>query len=143
MDFASPGNCSHCRYEKGETKSKYQSALGIDGQSRNDFVPAFRPPPLEHRYDRTLLLRRQVRPRRDVGEGPKTARAEARHAIDAAHAVAWRRDGSVFRREHHAALVVDSGSLASSARATRDTGSRPRCSEMNLPARRSLVKSTP
>ena len=86
-------------------------------------------------------------PRGDLVERAEAAAAKTRSRVHLADADA-RRNGSRVRRGSRWRVRVhranpSSGDRASSARATRDTGARPRASEMKRPATRSFVMSTP
>ena len=70
------------------------------------------------------------------GRCASAAAARARSADSPARA-------GVLGRPGGAHADCGSGDFAASARATRDTGGRPRKSEMNCPAARSVVRSTP
>ena len=82
-------------------------------------------------------------PARNLIERAKASAAQSRHRVDDAHADARRGRRPRDRDAAHDALGPARGSLASSARATRETGRRPRKSQMKWPAMRSPVMSTP
>src|SRR5205085_6848524 len=88
-------------------------------------------------------------PLRDLIQRAKASDANARGLQHRAHGGARRCDlmlgaaGAQRMLVHVFAPAAASGALTASARATRDTGGRPRYSEMNSPAMRSLVMSTP
>src|SRR5207253_9552676 len=133
IERSSVGNCSHCRYEKGDTKSKYQSALGIARPTRSDCLAVSRPAVRQLGDERAPLFGGQPDPAGDLVERAVAAGTQTRWRIDHADAGAGRAD----------LVGHGNGSLAFSARATRETGARPRKSETNWPAMRSRVMSTP
>src|SRR5262249_21795921 len=102
-------------------------------------------PALRQRGENVLaLVNPEIDPRRDLLERAEAAGAKPRQRVDHADTDAGRprKHGFVPTRVHDVA-AAGSGSFASSARATRETGVRPRNSEMYLPASRSRVMSTP
>src|SRR5437773_3473522 len=100
------------------------------------------PAAVELGEEQALLLGCQIDPACDLVQRTEAAPAKAGRGIDGAHAGA-RRARRVIVSIVHETLCSDNGSLASNARATRDTGARPRKLEMYWPARRNRVMSTP
>src|SRR4051812_46474510 len=92
MDAAYSWSFSHCRYENGETKSKYQSAI-----MRSRLVRAARGNCGPHDPARGVVERA---PCGDLVEGPCAADAEARHRIDPADADARRSDAGAVGGRH-------------------------------------------
>src|SRR5262245_17779487 len=125
-------------------KSKYQSALGI-GNVLSSGPRAAAGDLRPHAAARIVVERA---PRGDLVDRSQAPDAQPGRAVDPADVDARRGDawfGKGRGRAHLIALRAHagSGSFASSARATRETGARPRKSEMYLPARRSFSMSTP
>src|SRR5256885_7294055 len=119
-------------------KSKYQSTAGMSlfrwVDKRSDRFLAWRQAPQQGAFFRW----RKHAPGRDLIECAQAAEAISRRLVDQADAHAGRGDFVL-----HFRLRVYAASFAASARATRDTGARPRQSEINFPAARSAVMSTP
>src|ERR1700719_11776 len=130
---SSAGNCSHCRYENGETKSKYQSALTIDTPTRSDGIAVSRTPKRELVEELASLCRGKTNPAGDLVECAVTTGAQPGGRVDDADTGTGRRHlrrVAPARAHWCAPIFTGNGSLAFNARATRDTGARPRKSEM-------------
>src|SRR3978361_55053 len=86
---SSAGSCSHCRYENGETKSKYQSALGIDTPPCVDGVADPQATCFRIGDHDATLRAGQFYPAGNFVERAITAGAQTRFSIDGANACAW------------------------------------------------------
>src|SRR5215470_2342478 len=102
---------------------------------RGDRLAVARLPVRKSDENASALLGAQIDPRRDLFERSVAARAEPGGWIDHADADAGGlRQRRFFPVRAHDDGAAGSGCFASRARATRETGVRPRKSEMYLPA---------